>query len=143
MSRGLGVCLSQLLRILSDWDEVDIAEQLALTACWAKGWADTPEHPLLPCSSCSRTTLGPKEGQENPLCSGKSVQSLVAIAATATSSSSEPGQQLSWAWALALRSQEQRSTLYVGGLSHGDPSDAPAEEQEAGSHQACLPVSSP
>lgn len=36
--------------------------------------------------------LGPKEEQENPLCSGQTVQSLVAIAATAISSSSEwPG----------------------------------------------------
>lgn len=69
-----------------------------------------------PCSARS-PILGPEEGQENPLCSGQTVQSLVAMAATAISSSSETGQQLSWAWAQASRSREQRSLLYVGGLS--------------------------
>lgn len=66
---------------------------LVLSACWAKGLSGSMEHPpsLRP-TAAAPPILGPKEGQENPLCSGQTVQSLVAIAATAISFSSEwPG----------------------------------------------------
>lgn len=59
-----------------------------LAACWAKSLSATTEHlPDHPPYGGHPPILGPGKGQENPLCSGQTVQSLVAIAATAISSS--------------------------------------------------------
>ena len=84
--RQLGISRSLLLSIRSARDEVGFSELPGAHSTLGKGlvspWGASSQPPSY--SSCS-PTLGPKQGQENPLCSGQTVQSLVAIAATAIS----------------------------------------------------------